>query len=236
MRRAKSVEELVEYQAAWHEVRVRLERIAGELRPESWAQGPWITVSRQFGSGGTELASKLAEALGWELLDKQIIAEMARREHTSTDAIARLDEHPARAFSDYLSYLLVPNAPSQARFLEQLKEIVRGRARRGRVVILGRGANWLLDPVWGLRLRVVAAEEDRVLLVMERDALGHAEARQRVEKMDSDQRAFVRQSFDRDIDDPLGYDLTINMSAMGSAVASEIVAAALQRKIAAVTA
>jgi cytidylate kinase len=232
MRRAKNIEELIEYQAAWRDARDRLERIASQVRPEAWSQGPWISVSRQLGSGGSEMAQKLAEALGWELLDKQILAEIARREHTSADAISRLDEHPARAFSDYLSYLLVPNAPSQARFLEELREIVGGRARRGRVVILGRGANWFLDPSCGLRLRVVAAHEDRVALVMKRDGLERPEALRRVDKSESDQRAFVRQSFDRDIDDPLGYDLILNMSALRSTLAAEIVAAALQRKLA----
>ncbi|MGZ8379193.1 MAG: cytidylate kinase family protein, partial [Gemmatirosa sp.] len=49
---------------------------------------PIVTVSRQFGAGGSELAARVAEALGWPLLDNALLDEVAARLGTSREAVA----------------------------------------------------------------------------------------------------------------------------------------------------
>ncbi|MGZ8413272.1 MAG: cytidylate kinase-like family protein [Gemmatirosa sp.] len=53
---------------------------------------PIVTVSRQFGAGGSELAARVAEALGWPLLDNALLDEVAARLGTSREAVAARDE------------------------------------------------------------------------------------------------------------------------------------------------
>ena len=51
-----------------------------------------ITVSREYGAGGYEVAKKLAEALGWELLDRELLHQAAAVEHLPDAELERLDE------------------------------------------------------------------------------------------------------------------------------------------------
>jgi cytidylate kinase len=227
----RNVGALIERHAAWSALHQRLETAAGAVEARGWKQGPWLTVSRQIGSGGSELATALARALGWDLLDRQMVAEVAKLEHASPSTVKAHDEHPTGPVRDYLAHLLVPDDPGQLRILERMAAIAVDRARKGRVVFVGRGVNWILDRRYGLRLRAVAPFELRVAAVAERDRLGRAEAERRVRSNDAEQAAFIRATFDRDINDPLGYDLVLNLGDLGVPAAAAIVTTAIERRL-----
>jgi cytidylate kinase len=104
--------------------------------------------------------------------------------------------------------------------------------KQGSAVILGRGANWFLDPRFGLRVRIVAPMERRVAAVARELDLPSARAERRVRAYDAGQAAFIRQVFDHDIDDPLGYDLVLNLEALDLEPAVRIAISALRRELA----
>jgi cytidylate kinase len=97
--------------------------------------------------------------------------------------------------------------------------------------MLGRGANWLLDARYGLRVRAIAPVETRAAWLMNTQGVSEAEALRRVEEDNLDRAKFTRQVFKQDIDNPLGYDLVVNLGTLGVEPAVEVVMAAMSSKL-----
>jgi cytidylate kinase len=219
----------VELQARYRDILQRLAALGDEAAEIELYHGPWVTISRQLGSRGSDLAHRLSAPLGWRVYDREIIASIARQTHAPRSVVESRDERASGPFADYLGHLIVPTDPGQAGYLAEMMRVVGGIARDGKAIILGRGANFFLEPTYGLRIRVVAPFETRVARIAESEGLDTDDARRRVEQNDRDQRGFVKQSFGRDIDDPTGYDLMINTARLELEDAGELVATALQR-------
>lgn len=227
MSRARSVQGLVEQQARWTNLRRLLED-----RPlcETSGEHHWVSISRQMGSGGSLLARAIGERLGWSVLDREIVVEIARGMHRPEPVVAAHDERPSGPLDDYLSYLMVPGDPGQNRFLEEMVATIRSIAKTRNAVIVGRGANWFLESKCGLKLRIVAPVEHRVDLLAQRIGISRDEAVRRLHDADAEQRTFIRQAFGREIDDPLGYDLVVNLGSIPLDAATGVVLTALERK------
>ena len=115
-----------------------------------------ITVSREYGAGGGEVARRLAEVLGWELLDQQLLHQAAAVEHVPDDELERLDEQ-ALSVADHFRL-----HPPHQHYLHGLREVVRQAALRGHAVLVGRGTRHLLgDTPNAFHLRLVAPKEWR---------------------------------------------------------------------------
>src|SRR5947209_13506255 len=100
-----------------------------------------ITVTREYGAGGYEVARLLSEALGWELLDRELLHRAAALEHLSDAELERLDE---KAISLKDRFRLHP--PHQ-QYIHGLTEAARQAAAKGNVVLVGRGTGQLLAGV-----------------------------------------------------------------------------------------
>jgi len=208
----QDIEKIIERQAKFWEVQRRTAAEGGEEARRELAhlsEGPCISVSKQWGSGGDEVARRIADELG----------------------LSRLDEHAIGGFNDYMTQLLMPHALGQITYLQAMTRVIWGLARQGRAVILGRGANWILNPEYGLRLRVVASLEERVARVADKDGLSIADSEKQVRGHDAEQIAFIRQVFDRDINDPLGYDVMLNLGSLDIDQATQIAIAAMRHKL-----
>jgi len=220
-----NVEAILERQARLWEMRRRMDQQggAGESVKQRESGGPWITVSRQLGSGGTELAQRLGVELGWEVYDREILETIASHTHTRQAVLSRLDERAVGPMIEYIRRLLDPEIPGQTDFLQEMLRVIWGLARKGNAIIVGRGANWFLDPRSGLRLRVVAPFDVRAARVARDD--------KRVRQNDERQSGFVHKVFGEDIDDPLGYDLVINTGAVDLSSAVRAAIAALRPRV-----
>ncbi|HMV33726.1 MAG TPA: cytidylate kinase family protein, partial [Gemmatimonadales bacterium] len=111
-----------------------------------------ITLSRQYGAGGSEVARLVADALGWSVLDNEIVDRVAQRAGVAPEVVAREDERAptfverlARALAassqEYavpeLGIALRPEEPDLVRLTEL---VVHEAAVQGRVVLVGRAA------------------------------------------------------------------------------------------------
>lgn len=229
MSRSGKLEELVDRQGLLSEVRRRSREVAETGQKP--AEGPWISVSRQAGSQGYELASRIAEKLGWRAYDKEILSAIATETFSDELVLSRLDEQGVREFDEYLVGLIVPKDPGQARYLVGLMHVIARLARQGRAVLVGRGAAWLLTPACGLRVRLIGSVEARAAQVARARGVTLDEAHRLVAENDEAQRTFIHQAFHRDIDDPTGYDLILNVPELGIEVAMETVLAAAKAKL-----
>jgi cytidylate kinase len=194
-------------------------------------EGPWLSVSRQWGSGGVEVAREVGRRLGWEVYDRKILATIAEHTHTRETVLADLDRRAVGPLKDYFSQLIVPGASGRAAYLKELTRVIWGLGKKGQTVIVGRGANWFLDSRYGLRVRIMAPLEQRMARVAATEGIPEDEARRRLIETEHDRKAFVRQAFGRDIDDPLGYDLVINCERTTQQMATEIILVSLQSKL-----
>ena len=116
-----------------------------------------ITVSRQMGSRGDELALQVAQRLGWRRVCRDLINQAARAAGVPQVALAEIDE---------LGFLgLRPSAKDWRAYQNQVERIIRELADAGEVVIVGRGGQVVLrgrPDVW--HVRVIAPPEARVTL------------------------------------------------------------------------
>jgi cytidylate kinase len=234
MSSSSNIEKIIEKQARFWEVRERIAQEGGEPARRALAhlsEGPWITVSKQWGSGSEGLARRLADELHWQWFDKEILSAIAHQTHSCEEILSRLDEHAIGSINDYLAQMVVSEDPGQAAYLQQLVRVVMGLAKQGNAIILGRGANFVLHPRFGLRVRLIAPLEVRVGRVAAAEGRSEASVRPRVEANDAQQTAFIRQVFGRDLDDPLGFDLVINTGSLDEESATRAVLAALRQKL-----
>ncbi|MDT8442779.1 MAG: cytidylate kinase family protein [Desulfuromonadales bacterium] len=175
-----------------------------------------ITISREMGSGGIPIAHKVAEKLGYELIDGETIMEKAKAYGLSAEAVEQADEKPPH-FVDTLD-------SKQFLDLHLIELIILEAALKGNVVIYGRGGQDLLKEVSSvLRTRIIAPFEDRVERWAEREWLDPDRARYLVRKSDQQRAGFIKYYFDRDWEDSVHYDLTINTQRLSEDMAVQVI-------------
>ena len=105
-----------------------------------------ITISREFGSGGRELAKRLAEEFGYAYYDDEIITEIAKETNLSEEYISSAIEkgwsgfsfHYGRSFHPQFNQVAVDVLNAQTNVLKRL-------ASKANCVIVGRSSAAILD-------------------------------------------------------------------------------------------
>jgi hypothetical protein len=228
------IEKIIERQVRSWDLRRKLAGEGGEIAREALShlrQGPWLTVSRQLGSGGGRIGQLVGSSLGWEVYDHEILERIAEHTQTRNEVLSRLDSDEIGPFRDYIAQLIVPGDLSRAAFLREVIDVIWSIARQGHAVVLGRGANWFLDAQYGLRVRVIAPLEQRIAAISRSSRVPEDQARQMIDRHDDQRRSFVRQTFGRDVDDPVGYDLIVNTGGLDHDAAAAVILSALRLKL-----
>jgi cytidylate kinase len=164
-----------------------------------------ITITREYGAGGGEVAGKLAEILGWELLDRELLHQAAEVEHVPDAELNRLDEK-AITMADRFR----PHPPHQ-KYLHGLTEAARQAAQRGNVVLVGRGARHLLGETPNVfHLRLVAPRDWRAQRMARLEGWSLDQARARRLEMDRTRELYARYFFGDAAVQPAQYDLVVN--------------------------
>ncbi len=226
--------QIAKYVRQWEMRRTEWQRqTAPLLRQSARKPGPYITLSRELGSGGTEISHRLAEKLGWQHYDREIIEAIAARTHVHEQLVARFDEHIRNELDTYLYNLLTRQLLNNTEYLASLTRVLVSVAQYGNAVIVGRGANFILPPEAGLRVRVVAPLETRVQRVMQ--VRGHDEKRalEEIATHDRERRDFVERNFRCRPEDPCAYDAVINTGGRaGLAAATDFIVRLAEIKLA----
>ncbi|MDT8444147.1 MAG: cytidylate kinase family protein [Desulfuromonadales bacterium] len=180
-----------------------------------------ITISREMGSGGIPIAHRVAEKLGYRLIDGEAIMAEAEAYGLSPEAVEQADEKPPH-FVDTLD-------SKQFLDLHLIELIILEAALKGNVVIYGRGGQDLLKEINSvLRTRIIAPFEDRVERWAEREWLDPDRARYLVRKSDQQRAGFIKYYFDRDWEDSVHYDLIINTQRLSEEVAVQLICAGVK--------
>ncbi len=186
--------------------------------------GPYLTISREAGAGGSRIARLVGEAIGWEVLDRKLLECVAERYHTSPAVLELVDETTTSWITEMFGNWLDPATVSQMQYVCRLSRVILMAARAGKVVFVGRGAQFILPRERGLRVRIVAPQKYRVQQIMERRHLSFEEAREYVVKTDADRQECARQYYHHDITDPHLFDLVVNVEKLGPQRTAHLIA------------
>lgn len=195
------------------------------------AGGPYLTISRELGSGGDAVARLVAEKLGWPLFDREIIEAIAEKTHVREELVAQFDEHVRSALDTYMQNLYTGRIFDASKYLHHLSQVLLGIVQYGQAVILGRGANLILPGANGLRARIVAPWAVRVNNMRQERDLSEKEAVQMLAAHDHEQKAFFQRYFHNDPNDPGTYDVVINTEGVELENAAKLLTQLLAAKI-----
>lgn len=232
-----SLLKILDRQISQWEFRHRMAAQGGEKTRREFAhleQGPWITISKSLGSGWDEVARSVGTQLGWQVLDRQILDEIAQHTHAREQILSRLDERSIQRLEDATMGLVAADYPGQSAYVLEMRAVMEALAHQGRTILVGRGANWFLNPARGLRVRISAPRSTRAERLAGREGMALSDAERLIEVDDADKTSFIKQVFGRDIEDPEGYDLILNLGSLGAEAAADCILAALRRKLGAV--
>ena len=184
-----------------------------------------ITVSREFGAGGSDLARMLGERLGWPVLDHELVFRCAKRLNIDTAAVERMHECSPSLLARLSAALLVapPEAPGidTSHLLridsiaEAAHESIREAAEHPPLIVVGHGTQCLFATRRdALHVRRVAPMDVRITRLRDRYGWNAAVATAKAKQMDDDRRRYVQRYFHTDLRDPMLYDVQINTGRM----------------------
>jgi cytidylate kinase len=191
--------------------------------------GPYVAISREEGAGGSQIAQEVGRELGWEVLDKSLLDRVAGRYGLSRSMLELVDETQNSWAYDLLGSWMDRRIISHDKYMAHLSRVVLAAAGRGNVVLVGRGAQFLLPREKGLAVRIIAPRKYRIQQIMQRERLSQSAARRLMDARDRGRSEFARRYFHQDIADPHLYDLVVNVERLGPAAAVKQIVAAISR-------
>jgi cytidylate kinase len=190
---------------------------------------PFVTISRECCSGGSNLAQLLAQKLdessSWKIFGGNVINQMLQT-HRLPEQLARyLPEDTVPEVNATIGEIMGLH-PSLWELVQKAKATMQQLATAGNVILVGRGANFATAGIGdGIHVRLVAPADYRARYYAQRFGISEAEARTHNAKCDAARRRYVRAHFNADIADPAAYDLVINTAHVPLAEAADMVAA-----------
>ena len=179
-----------------------------------------ITISRQTGSLGDEVARAAAEALEYEYIEKIQISEILAKLGFSPSDMDKFDEKKPSVWQSLIMH--------KELFTHYIRAVVYELASRNNVVIVGRGGQAILKDVPGtLHVRIIAPYATRVKRSMEQKGYEEKHIERLVRQGDRDSSGYLSTYFDMDWDDSALYDLVINTRVMDLNKSVELITCAV---------
>jgi cytidylate kinase len=190
-----------------------------------------LTIEREYGSGGGEIASALAQRLGWKLWDQALTNEIARQMECDCRIVEEREEKRDPLFHRLLMAFMRGshegslNAPrlkiADAECIREVTEqVVKDAAQCGGCVIVGRGSAYYLQNRPDAFHVFIYAPFDEKVLRLRAEGRSEREAVHLAETVDRDREAFIRQYFKVDWPNRHRFHLMLN-STIGEAAAVE---------------
>jgi cytidylate kinase len=203
-----------------------------------------ITISRQYGSGGSDIAKLVAERLGWTLIDNEFVDRVAERAGCTTEEVQQQEERVptlierlARALTVSAPEMFAAAAdpqvalPPEDRLVRLTEAVIAEAVQQGDVVMVGRGAQaYLAERAQTLHVFVVGPRDLRVAEAVRRLGGTGEEAAKRLDGVDEGRRRYVKTHYDRQWDDPVGYDLVVNTGRFAYEAAADLIVHAARKR------
>lgn len=182
--------------------------------PITRPRGLAVAISRQAGARGGTIARRVGEVLGWQVLDNETLDYLVDDETARSQFLAEIPDTVRAWVAAQLDRVQRRSPGALDAETVSMTEVVLSAAARGDVVIVGRGAGYLLPTETTLHVRVVAPVESRVAYFAQWLRLSSDEAAREVAARD-DRRARFVATLGSDPADATGYDLIVNAGRLG---------------------
>ena len=192
-----------------------------------------ITISREFGAAGGTIGKTVAERLGYEYFDKELIIQAARDANLDVEKIVKFDEKVPVMFGFTQSLFDLYNSPVEERFYEAQKRIIRKIAEHGKCVIVGRNANSVLaeyDDSFHVFIhanfywRLNYLKSDKMKNVPPEKIAEH------INNIDKARKKFCAYYTTKDFGSAASYDMSLSSSALGIQKCAELICDAASSK------
>lgn len=197
-----------------------------------------VTISRMYGSGGSEVAARVAQQLGWQLFDNAFVDAVAERLGVSASEVEAREERTPSLVERLASALAVASPEilpppteqvplSEERLADVTRRIIEEAVARGHAVLVGRGAQSVL----GRRADVLhvfcyAPRDALVRRVAQRRAISTSDAEKVVDEINKQRDHYVRTTFKRSWKAHENYHLCVNTEWLGLDGAADLIVAA----------
>jgi len=203
----------------------------GELTPPPLTRPKalTVTVSRETGARGSSIVNLVAERLGWQMVNQEMMGYLTQNEAAREELLTDLPA-AAREWANRQVDRLIAERQVVGPEAVELIRLVFLVAARGEVVLVGRGAGILLPTDTTVNVRIVAPLDQRIAYLGQWLRMTAAEAADEVEARDRVRSAMHQALANRDPSDFAQYDLVLNSGRLGDAVAAELIVQAVQSK------
>ena len=197
-----------------------------------------ITVSRQFGAGGSQVARRVAEALKWRLIDNELIEAVAARAGVAPEEVAQREERApsfverlARLTAVQMPELFVTAAPvddaiDEAKLAKITMSVVAELAAGARCVFVGRAcAAVLAQREQALHVRLVASPRFRQALACRSLGVDPGQVERLLEQTDRARERYHREYHNRDVNEATHYDMVLNTERLTLSGAADLILA-----------
>jgi len=198
-----------------------------------------ITISRDLGSGGDEIAFNLCKILGYSYFDKNLMYDAAKKMGVSEGSIIDFSEDSYKIKSIVDKILgrkrrvvthLKENASirktlDEEKCLEVVQTVINNLAGRGKMVIVGRGGQAILkNKANVLHVRIIAPMDVRIDREMAAEGISREDALKAIEENDKAASEFLQTFYNISWDDPINYDIVLNTAKLDYETTSQIIA------------
>jgi CMP/dCMP kinase len=205
---------------------------------------PFVTISRMYGSGGSEVAERVAKLLGWELYDNEIVDAIASRSGMPAAEVAAREERGPTLVERISGAFTLGTPEAMPAFVEggattpdeeivaTTRAIIEDAVKKGPAVLVGRGAQCLLaERVDGLHVFCHAPTAALVQYAVDTLGVPAAEAEKRVHDTNKQREQYVQRHFSRKWMSPLNYHLCVDTSFFGLDGSAELIARAARERL-----
>lgn len=163
-----------------------------------------LTISREYGSGGAEVGRMVSERLGYQYVDKERLFADLEKAGARWGRVAREVDEVCPTVWERFDW-------QYRGYVAQVESLILAYAIDNRVVIIGRGASFLLSTIpFCLRVRLVAPLEVRLERIMAREGLGRTAAQRLIIKVDGDRACYIQANYGADWQEDKTYDITLS--------------------------
>jgi len=203
-----------------------------------------ITISRMFGSGGSDVAARVARELGWSLLDNAVVDEVAERLGVSRAEVSSLEERvpslaerlaATMAMSTPEFVVPVPDTPltetAEMRIVDVTRRVLEEAVQQGNAVLVGRGAQAMLaDSKDALHVFCYAPKPFLVQYAIAHRGVNPANAEHEVDKMNRQREQYVKRHWGRNWRAIENYHLCLDTGRLGIELAADLTVAAARER------
>jgi cytidylate kinase len=181
---------------------------------------PIVTISRGSYSRGKEVAEKVARELGYECISRDILIEASHEFHVPEITLLRAIQE-APSLRERFSF-------GKERYIAYIQAALLDHFQRDNVVYHGLAGHFFVEQVSHvLKVRIIAKQEDRIKLVMEREGLSEDKAVRFLKSIDDARRKWGVHLYGIDTNDPTLYDLLIHIKKLSTDDAANLICQAI---------